>query len=79
MLGLSVEIFLDQKHYMANKLSKKAGARIIIHDPAKPPIPDEYGIDLQPNSASSIAVQRVCFEKDLRSFSLQARATMYIN
>ena len=55
--GLSVEIFLDQTNYMLNKLSKKAGARIVIHDPANPPLPDEYGMDLRPNTASSIAVQ----------------------
>ena len=55
--GLSIEIFLDQTNYMLNKLSKKAGARIVIHDPANPPLPDEYGMDLRPNTASSIAVQ----------------------
>ena len=43
--GLSVEIFLDQTNYMLNKLSKQAGARIVIHDPANPPLPDEYGMD----------------------------------
>ena len=42
---------------MLNKLSKQAGARIVIHDPANPPLPDEYGMDLRPNTASSIAVQ----------------------
>ena len=31
--GLVLEMFLDQTNYMYNKLSKKAGARITIHDP----------------------------------------------
>jgi hypothetical protein len=46
---------------MLQKLSKNAGAKIVIHDPALPPLPDEYGIDMQPNSASSVAVQTVRF------------------
>ena len=33
---------------MLNKLSKRAGARIVIHDPANPPLPDEYGLDFEP-------------------------------
>jgi hypothetical protein len=36
---------------MLAKLSKNAGAKIVIHDPALPAIPDEYGIDMQPNTA----------------------------
>ena len=59
--GLSVEVFLDQSNYMLNKLSKKAGARLVIHDPAVPPLADEYGIDLQPNTASSVSIQQVIF------------------
>ena len=31
--GLVLEMFLDQTNYMYNKLSRKAGARITIHDP----------------------------------------------
>ena len=59
LYGLSVQIFLDQDNYMLNKLSKRAGARIVIHDPANPPLPDEYGLDLRPSAASSIPVQMV--------------------
>ena len=57
--GLIVEVFLDQANYMLNKLSKKAGARLIIHNPNSPPLADEYGIDLQPNTASSVSIQQV--------------------
>ena len=59
MVGLDVELFLDQDNYMLAKLSKKAGDKIVIHDPTLPPLPDENGIDMQPSSASSIAVQTV--------------------
>ena len=31
--GLVLEMFLDQTNYMYNKLSRKAGARITVHDP----------------------------------------------
>ena len=57
--GLSIELYLDQRNYMLNKLSKKAGARMVLHGPGEPPLPDEYGLELQPNTASSIAIQLV--------------------
>ncbi len=44
---------------MLQKFSKNAGAKIVIHDPYLPPLPDEYGIDMQPNTASSVALQTV--------------------
>ena len=53
-----MEIFLDQTYYMLNKLSKRAGARVVIHDPKTAPLPDEYGLDLRPNTASSMSIQK---------------------
>jgi hypothetical protein len=44
---------------MLERLSENAGVKIVVHDPTLPPLPDEYGIDLQPNAASSIGVQTV--------------------
>jgi hypothetical protein len=44
---------------MLNKLSKKAGARMVLHNPNITALPNEYGIDLQPNTASSISIQMV--------------------
>ena len=44
---------------MLEKLSKKAGARVVIHDPDHAPFPDEFGNDLQPNTASSVAIKLV--------------------
>ena len=57
--GLSIEMFLDQTNYMINKLSKRSGVRLVLHDPKIPPLPEEYGLDLAPNTASSISVQLV--------------------
>ena len=57
--GLSIEVFIDQANYMIKKLSKRAGVRLVLHDPEVPPLPEEYGLDLAPNTASSMAVQMV--------------------
>ena len=57
--GFSLELFIDQSNYMLNKLSTKAGIRLVIHHPFSIPMADEYGMDLQPNTASSVAVQMV--------------------
>jgi len=56
-----VSLFLDQENYMLQTLSKNAGAKVVIHDPTLPPLPDEYGIDMRPNTGSSIAVQTVSY------------------
>jgi hypothetical protein len=63
--GISLLLFLDQENYMLKKLSKNAGTKIVIHDPSLPPLPDEYGTDMQPNTASSIAIQMVDHKKNL--------------
>ncbi len=57
-----MEVFLDQSNYMLKRLSKKAGARLVIHSPTLPPVPDEYGLDLQPNTAASVAIQKVRYK-----------------
>ena len=58
-LGLSLQIFLDQGNYMLNKLTPNAGAKLVIHEAESPPLPDEKGIDLQPNTETSVAIQKV--------------------
>ena len=55
--GLVLQVFLDQENYTKNSFSSKAGARLVIHDPDMPPMVDENGIDLLPNTASSISIQ----------------------
>ena len=55
--GLVLELFLDQTNYMFNKLSRVAGARLTVHDPYSLPLPDEYGLNLAPNTAASLAVR----------------------
>ena len=44
---------------MMNKLTQNAGAKIVVHDPSLSPMLEEYAIDLQPNTVTSIAVQTV--------------------
>ena len=63
-IGLTLEVFLDQSNYMKNRLSKKAGGKIVVHDPNTPPLPNEYGLELRPNTASSIAVQVILYQID---------------
>ena len=57
--GLTVEIGLDQLDYADGPLTKTAGARIVVHDPRDLPRVDEDGMNLEPNTASSIGYQRV--------------------
>ena len=52
-------MFLDQGNYMRNNLTKKGGARVILHSPYEAPLPDEYGIDIEPNTAVSVGVSMV--------------------
>ena len=58
---LSVVLYLDQLFYTPLSLSKKAGARITIHNPKVFPMTEEYGINLKPNTASNIGFQQVLF------------------
>ncbi len=59
ILGLDIEIFLDQPKYMSGELSQQAGARVVVHNAATSPLVDELGLNVQPGTASSIAVQMV--------------------
>ncbi len=77
--GLSVELNLDQSNYMKGRLSKKAGARLVLHDPFQPPLPDEYGMDLAPNTASAVGVTLVSLSNTLSNFTpfLEAYSFVY--
>ena len=57
--GLEVELHLDQMNYMAGAISQKAGARLAVHPPDSFPGIDGFGLDLQPGTASSVAIQLV--------------------
>ena len=57
--GLSLQIFLDQGNYMLNKLTPNAGAKLVIHEAENTPLPDEKGIDLKPNTETTVAIQKV--------------------
>ena len=57
--GMTFQVFIDQENYMLNTLSKKAGLVLVIHSPSMTPTANEYGIDLEPNTANSISLQQV--------------------
>ena len=60
--ALSVILYLNQMFYTPLSLSKEAGARITIHNPNVFPMTEEYGINLKPNTASSVGFQKVMFD-----------------
>ncbi len=44
---------------MKGEISEKAGIRLVIHDADSLPLVDEFGLDLQPGSAVSMALELV--------------------
>ena len=56
---MSISFFIDQENYMLGKFSKSVGAKIVVSDPRIALLPDEHGIDVQPNTATSIPVLAV--------------------
>ena len=48
---------------MGNKLSKQTGAKIVVHDSRNPPLPDENGFELHPNTATFISMQKTNFKR----------------
>ncbi len=42
---------------MSGDLSQSAGVRLAIHNPDSYPLVDEFGHNIQPGTASSVAVQ----------------------
>ena len=58
---LSIILYLDQFFYTPLSFTKEAGARITIHNPLVFPMTGEYGLNLRPNTASSIGFQQVLF------------------
>jgi len=54
-----VELLVDQFAYMKGSLSPKAGVRIVAHEQNSFPQTDDFGLDLQPGTASSISLQIV--------------------
>lgn len=63
--GLELALYLDQENYMLNKLTQSSGAKVLVHDPSLAPLLEEYAIDVQPNTATSIGVQTVSSAGDL--------------
>ncbi|XP_040571156.1 epithelial sodium channel subunit gamma-like isoform X2 [Lepeophtheirus salmonis] len=58
MNGLSLELYLNQDNYMQKGLSRKAGATVVIHDGAVLPQIEEFGHQIPPKTATSIALEK---------------------
>ncbi len=54
-----MELFLDQHNYMSGALTEKAGIRIAVHNAYVYPLVDDFGLDVEPGTATSIAIQLV--------------------
>ena len=59
LLGLSMELYLDQENYSKGGLTPRAGARVIVHSKDRRPLPDENGLTVAPHTATSIALLEV--------------------
>ena len=58
---MSVVLYLNQMFYTPLSLTKESGVRMTIHDPKVLPMVEEYGMNLRPNTASSIGFQKVSY------------------
>ncbi len=57
--GLDVELYLDQRMYLPDSMTPEAGIRLAIHHPTDLAQVDELGLNLAPNSLTSVALERV--------------------
>ncbi|ESO09382.1 hypothetical protein HELRODRAFT_168363 [Helobdella robusta] len=56
--GLSILFNVEQKEYVG-QMSQSAGLRVVVHDPARMPFPEDEGILVAPNALTHIAVTMV--------------------
>ena len=49
----------EQVQYLKSGLTPSAGARVTIHDTDVRPLVDEYGMNVEPNKATSFAIVKV--------------------
>jgi len=66
---MAIELFIDQENHMLKAFSPKSGSKVVVHDPSVSPMADEFGIDLKPNSDSSIAIQLVSLYQFILRYS----------
>ena len=59
MLGLNIVLNIEQFQYLKQGLTPSAGARVTIHDTEIRPLVDEYGMNVEPNKATSFAIVKV--------------------
>ena len=59
VLGLNIVLNIEQFQYLKQGLTPSAGARVTIHDTEVRPLVDEYGMNVEPNKATSFAIVKV--------------------
>ena len=59
VLGLNIVLNIEQFQYLKQGLTQSAGARVTIHDTEVRPLVDEYGMNVEPNKATSFALVKV--------------------
>ena len=57
--GLQLTLFLDQENYMRSGSTESEGSRVAVMDPAVSVLPDEYGINVQPNTKTGLALHNL--------------------
>ena len=57
--GLELVINIETSKYMTGGVTPTAGARIVVHDNSGPPLPNEMGHYLEPNTITALAIEEV--------------------
>ncbi|CAG5120526.1 unnamed protein product, partial [Candidula unifasciata] len=60
--GLRLELFLDQRNYVAN-LATEAGVRVLIHKKGSMPFPEDEGVSVMPGRSTSIGMKQVSYTR----------------
>ena len=57
--GLELVINIETSKYMIGGVTPTAGARIVVHGNSGPPLPNEMGHYLEPNTITALAIEEV--------------------
>lgn len=60
--GLKMQLFLNQKEYVAN-LAAEAGIKVLIHKRGSMPFPEDKGITIMPGRSTSVGMREVRFSR----------------
>ncbi|GFS05171.1 amiloride-sensitive sodium channel subunit beta-like [Elysia marginata] len=60
--GLKMELFLNQKEYVAN-LATEAGIRVLVHRRGSMPFPEDTGMTIMPGRSTSVGIKQLKFSR----------------